>query len=349
VFKKPVRRLQGDENLFRNAPLARGNILSHNEANVSMAGNNQTRVRHEEYIADIASTPTGVFQVQQFFINPGLSIMFPWLSRMASNYEKFRFIKLIFEYRAKCSTASNGTVISMIDYDCSDNPPATKSIMLGQNSVDSNVWLSHEFKANPFNLHDVIPDRYIRNDLLPQNVDQKMYDVGAYYIATQGNTDGSTAGGELFVVYDVLLITPQLSNSNSGSSGASAIGGGVLNPNLMLGTIPVVTSINPQITVGTLISHSAVFVANIGSYILSIIATGTGLTNASVGILTGSGIAVPGPFSLVNAGGTAATATYLLQCTGSTLNNSIVLNPTASGTTVTSYSFRIAPYSTALG
>jgi len=340
--------LQGDENLFRNAPLARGNILSHNEANISMAGNNQTRVRHEEYIADIASTPTGVFQVQQFFINPGLSTMFPWLSRMASNYEKYRFIKLIFEYRAKCSTASNGTVISMIDYDCSDNPPATKAIMLGQNSVDSNIWLSHEFKANPFNLHDVIPDRYIRNDLLPQNVDQKMYDVGAYYVATQGNTDGSTAGGELFVVYDVLLVTPQLNNANTGFAGASATSGGVLNPNLVLGTIPVVTSLNPQITVGTLISHSTVFVANIGSYIVNIIAVGTVLSVAAVGILTGSGIAITAPFSVLNNVGTNASATYLLQCTGSTLNNSIILNPTGNGATITAYAFRIAPYSSAL-
>lgn len=50
-------------------------------------------ITHREYVGDISAgtgTPS-VFNVTQYAINPGQQNLFQWLSRIASNYESYKF------------------------------------------------------------------------------------------------------------------------------------------------------------------------------------------------------------------------------------------------------------------
>jgi hypothetical protein len=54
--------------------------------------------------------------------------------------------------------------------------------------------------------------RYVRSAGVPANTDIKTYDVGRFYVATSNTPSSPTTLGELYVTYEIELITPQLSN-----------------------------------------------------------------------------------------------------------------------------------------
>jgi hypothetical protein len=70
-------------------------------------GSNRTIVKHREFIGNIQGSTS--FSINTFNVNPGDEQTFPWLSALAVNYEKYRPIGVIFEFKSTSANALNST------------------------------------------------------------------------------------------------------------------------------------------------------------------------------------------------------------------------------------------------
>jgi len=170
------------------------------------SGDGRVRVRHREYIADVAGSVA--FAANSYVVNPGIVATFPWLSVLAANFESYKFNNLCFQFSTEKSASTNGSLMIAIDYDANDAAPTTKTIMMSyHNAVRCPVWSETKYVADRPDLQK-LPQRYIRAGAVT-GTDLKTYDVGNLFVSTAGCADTS-ALGELYVIYDVELITPQL-------------------------------------------------------------------------------------------------------------------------------------------
>lgn len=163
-------------------------------------------VKHREFLQDIVGT--AAFTAVKVAINPGLTNSFPWLSKIARNYESYRFRKVDFEYDTMVSTDTDGAAMLVMDYDAADSAPTTKlEAMSFLGSERGPLWQPTTFRANVGALNK-LPQRYVRFAALASNLDVKTYDAGSFYMCTVGSSNTGIIG-ELYVDYEVELITPQ--------------------------------------------------------------------------------------------------------------------------------------------
>lgn len=269
-------------------------------------GNGDIRVAHREYISDVNGSIA--FASIANSINPGLPAVFPWLSTIARNYESYHFRKLKFCYETESSTTTVGTLILSVDYDASDVAPDSKAQALSyRNSVRSAPWdrCCHESLLEDLSK---LKSHFVRSAAVPTGADIKLYDIGTLFVCTQGET-GTSVIGELYVEYDLELMTPQLNSLLVGSSQ-----GGIWS-NLVTGQSPIASS-NVQASVVFTAGGSATFVWTFTAPYEGAISTdqvGTGLTLG--GGFTGGTGTIVSQNSTLNAGATVITsfATFVAQ------------------------------------
>lgn len=81
------------------------------------------------------------FQNSQVFINAGVNNTFPWLSGIALNYQKFRWLFLRLFYSTSVSTASIGKAFIAVNYDPNDLAPTTLAqVEATQDSSSGPTW-----------------------------------------------------------------------------------------------------------------------------------------------------------------------------------------------------------------
>jgi hypothetical protein len=166
------------------------------------------RIRNREYIGEIVGEVGDVFRVLRYAINPGLPQTFSWLSRLAQNFEQYKFHSLRFSYATERPTFTPGYILMATDYDAADPTPADKRIMAQyQASTRGAIYDNTVFVLDPKQLNR---ERllYLRGGALAPNLDIKTYDAGSFFIAS-GGADSSGILGELWVDYDVELFSPQ--------------------------------------------------------------------------------------------------------------------------------------------
>jgi len=172
-----------------------------------------------EFVAAVTVANQPNFNAVQFPVNPGQSTLFPWLSKMAQNYEKYRFVKLGFRFKREVSEfATNGQVgkvMMMFDQDAGNGPPGTKQVLEDWDPHSDgmpceNIYLS----VPPIMLRKFIDGFYVRTAGLPGAADIKTFDVGNFYIATQGIVNNVEVG-ELHVDYTVELFSPVLNQNQT--------------------------------------------------------------------------------------------------------------------------------------
>ena len=195
-----------------------------------------TCIRHREYLCDIfSSSVAGQFQLQTFNINPGDPNTFPWLSAVATQFEQWRPLGMLFEFKTTSSDALNSTntalgeVILVTEYDSHSAPFVNKAQMLNHNFCTSgkpSLSMMHPVECAPrFN---VLSQYFIRSGQVPSNADSRFYDLGNFSIATAGLQGTSVRLGELWVTYEIELSKPQASN---------IIGEQILTDHFNLGTV----------------------------------------------------------------------------------------------------------------
>lgn len=178
------------------------------------------RIQHKEYIGDVLTAPTGSpFASHVYYINPGLSETFPWLSSLAANFQEYKMNACHFEFKSTSADALNsvntalGTVMMATQYNSAAQPFANKIQM--ENSDHScsgppSLNMLHGIECAPS--QTPLHEQYVRfSTQLPPN--PQMFDLGQFQLATSGmqNNGGVAVDiGELWVSYDVTLLKPIL-------------------------------------------------------------------------------------------------------------------------------------------
>lgn len=201
---------------MHKAPVAQARIIRTPAPKIQRnSRNGDVVVSHRELVRDVSGSVN--FSVNSLPINPGLNTTFPWLSQMAQLYESFKFESLRFEIETTASTSTTGSVMAVVDYDASDPAPIDKMQMATYRGFcRSAPWDSFTQFSVGEDLHKRA-SYYVRSGALSANQDIKLYDVGNFFLATQGQAD-DTSVCEVYVEYRVKLMTPQLSNPAVGNS-----------------------------------------------------------------------------------------------------------------------------------
>lgn len=203
------------------APVIQGRVNRTTRQQMRTLPNGDCLIRHREYLQDITANGSGpptTFSDTQVSINPGVSSSFPWLSAIAQRFESYQFKRLRFDYETEAPSSLGGTVILAVDYDASDPAPLSKQQALAfRNSVRAPAWkeCSHDSSIEDLSKQK---SYFVRSAAPPASADIKLYDVGTLNVITQGVSTASATCGELYVDYEVLLMTPVLESFNQSVS-----------------------------------------------------------------------------------------------------------------------------------
>jgi len=177
------------------------------------------RVTHREYIGDLKSS--GAFKNTVYRINPALKETFPWLSQLATNFERYRFLGLCFEFKSGSSDALNSTntalgyVVMASQYNSLSDAFVNKQQMENTQycvSVKPSKSVIHPIECDP--ALQPAPVLYTRLASVgePSKGDLRLYDWAQEEVAVVGMQADDVNLGELWVSYDVMLYLPVLSS-----------------------------------------------------------------------------------------------------------------------------------------
>jgi len=184
-------------------------------SNPSFNGSTSAVITKREFLFDVKTTGA-TFQLTKLPLNPGQSVSFPWLSQLASAYEEYQVLGMVFHFKSTSgnsvgSTTTNlGAVIMATEYDPTKPDFTSKQAMedyffavSGKPSQD--IFHAVECKRAQSPTQNEL---YIRNGALT-GTDLRWTDFGNFYIAVQGQQAAATLG-ELWVTYKVRLLKPRL-------------------------------------------------------------------------------------------------------------------------------------------
>lgn len=181
----------------------------------SFSGSSGTvRIRHREFLGDVLSSSTAnTFDINAYPINPGLAGTYPWLAKVCgSTFQQYQINGQCYEFRSMSSDALNSTntalgqVIMCTDYDSADVAFTSKQQMENTEfgvSCKPSVNMLHAIECA--SKRTSMTKQYIRAYANPPNTDVRMYDLGKFYIATNGCQGTNVNLGELWVTYDITL------------------------------------------------------------------------------------------------------------------------------------------------
>lgn len=291
----------------RVAPVAKSTTRRMAKATMKTSNNGDIRVVHREYIGEIGGAVG--FEARQHPINPGLISEFPWLSKIAQRFESYRFRRLRYIFETESPTSTTGSVMGAIDYDPSDPAPSNKiQAMAYRNSVRSPPWADFHMVSESEDLSKR-KSYFVRSGTV--SGDLALFDTGNFFLCVQGQA-GTAIIGELYVEYDVDLMTPQLGDpgwdhalwaSMAGNSNAAPFSN-------FDGDLPVTVSSS-----GTTTSVTTLTFRGPWEGMWSVVSAGTGLTGPSV-----SGTAtITSQGTLTNAGNTTSIQVGIMKAeTGQT-------------------------------
>lgn len=338
-MRRRVRRQQNNDQAIY-APVAQSKLMRTNKAQISgsrYSDDGRIIVRHREYIADISGSVA--FSATSFSINPGLPGSFPWASQLCFDYESYLFVRLSFEFETAKSTATSGSLMLAIDFDAADDAPTSKSQMMSyHNAVRSPVWSECCYESDRNDLQKFGVQRYLRYGALAANRDIKTYDVGNLFVGTQGCAD-TTVLGELYVTYELVLMTPQFSlTSMINAFSAKIVGATGISRSAPFGTAAVVTG---GLSVSAL--NGTITFNRIGKFIMTYYAAGTVFNGTPVN--TGTAFSASG--SNLNDGAAINNIGWWYVVV-TAIGQTVILDWTTVATTVTAASVWIGAFDYAI-
>lgn len=182
-------------------------------------------ITNREYLGDVITGAGGLFNNQQYSVNPGNLQTFPWLSTVAQQYEQYKITGIIFEFKSTSgeSVASTntaiGTVIMGTEYNVNAKPFPNKQYM-------ENAEFTESCKASENMIHGLECAKsettqniyYNRSGTIAANDNLKWYDFANFQIATQGFQADNVNIGELWVSYNVEFFKPQIPSQIGGAT-----------------------------------------------------------------------------------------------------------------------------------
>jgi len=249
-------------------------------------------VTHREYVGtyDVRSGGISATYVVNQPINPMNFTIFPWLSGIASSYEKYKFSKLAVCVVPTCPTSSVGKCVVAIDPDSTDSQPSSYNELQNMRySTGAAVWEPQVLKYNPCGEYRFCSAT--NGSTAAFTVDRLIND-GWLYISNSG--PALTNANDVYIEYTVQLKQPQ---TNPGTGQVFNITSGSVAATFLSNA----NSMGPAYaTSGTGASRTLNF-QNTGQYFVTLYVTGT--TLAVVGTTPGTDVNLS-EVSFTAAGGT---------------------------------------------
>jgi hypothetical protein len=223
VARQFIRRIRGSGDYTIGEDTPKYNVLLNNDQVPRFVGGARSfTVAHREYIGMVQSSDfVGKFDMQRYRINPANSAVFPWLSKLATSYQKYKFHGLAFEYRTMSGPISGstntalGTVALAFSPNPAEPPPADKVDMelyegvvsvKPSNSALCAVECADE--GRQFNTMQVQPAVTATGADLILGANREVLvpfqtDWGQLWVSTNGVQGAGVQLGELWVTYSV--------------------------------------------------------------------------------------------------------------------------------------------------
>jgi len=178
-------------------------------------------LRHREYLGELISgtivspATTTPFTLQSFNINPGNSSLFPFLAKLAEQFQEYSINGMIVEIKSEASeyaaNVSLGTTFMSASYQSLDPAPSSKIELENMEyavSAKSSKTIIMPIECARAN--DVLTHLYVAIDSDYQGGDKRFSDLGTLYIGSQGINASSVPLGEIWVSYDITLFKPHI-------------------------------------------------------------------------------------------------------------------------------------------
>lgn len=186
------------------------------------ADNQEVLLTHCEYLQDVYGPADASFTNNQLDLNPGILENFPFLGQIASNYEEYEFIQLVFHFKSTVdasisSTGTTGTLIMATNYNADAPAFLSKEAMMqyhGANNTRLDKDMDHGVECDPSkNAGTAI--RYTRLMPVVDGQQKKEFDLGKFQwaIVNIPSQFQNQQVGELWVSYQVKLSKPKLAVS----------------------------------------------------------------------------------------------------------------------------------------
>jgi len=177
----------------------------------------ETTIKHREMVATLTNSSNVIFFVEAFSkaspgfdINPGNPYLFPWLSGVATRYEKYKFNNIKFDLVTCMPTSTPGRYYAAIDYDWDDEIPQSKQQMMSYlGAAESPIWQNMSIAASSVALKSNGP-KYIAKTTYRADPEPRTSNTGFLIVAFDTTTVDCSI--ELWVDYEVQLQVPQLDN-----------------------------------------------------------------------------------------------------------------------------------------
>jgi hypothetical protein len=265
--KKKVATQNG---VAKSAPVSKQTSMGYNKPRI-LSGTNSTGttsilVSHREFIGTLTSTASTTFQLLGLSANtpgydgnPACSFLFPWLSNIAGNYEKYRFTKLEFDFKTSNPTTLGGRVYAAWDYDYDDAVVTNiQSLLQNSTSYDGPVWSDFTLKVNTRQMALDQPFRYVSR---PTRQDPEPRTAYCGYLMVAAEASNASFG--MWVNYTVELCIPCFDNfevqsiigsntfSNSTSAGYRTANFSRIEPGPIRLAVPGVNGVPTVASVGS--------------------------------------------------------------------------------------------------
>jgi len=239
--------------------------------------NNQRRfiVPIDEQIQLVSGTVA--FAQITFAANPGNATLFPFLSRVAQNYERYEFEDLCFEYRPSASVFATVGAQGFVGVSATDDalqaPPSSQQIAevylhspIVETAKPTSLCLKKQFmESSTKQLHFVRP-----NGLIPGGGDPHLYDAAQFFFWTSGQANTNQIG-EIRVTGKCLLCNPVLETSTNPAPQFQV--GSFQQPNTTTNLATTVSTILPLATVGAIglviPNNAGTFTPPVGNYLIT--------------------------------------------------------------------------------
>jgi hypothetical protein len=221
-------------------------------------------VSHSEMIGTLVSSGTTLtYKVDSYVANPGKPSIFPWLSTIATNYDKYKFRKLHVCLISSQPTSTAGRIGIGFDYDSTDPTPANRIEFFSLTShVEATPWQSIEL--------DIPVEGGTRFTNTHTTADSKLIDLGQVLLMSDQIVATNAVIADVIVSYEVELHHPQQAIFNS-QFFSNFVDAGL-------------TSIGPSFVLeGVAGTNTVDFTVPQGSWLVTYTFTGAGLTGPTGG------------------------------------------------------------------
>jgi hypothetical protein len=170
---------------------------------------------------------TASYAIDSATVNPGHSIVFPWLSKVAQRFEEYRFRYLRFRYYPRCGTGQAGEIVIGFDPKSGDQAPQSLQILNTYHiRAQGPQWKEHVLNIPRDVLNGTGRRRFVTPGAPADLSVRSLYDVGKILFAKDGSSPSGAIIGEISVEYGVELYVPTTDPDGGTSAGWARSNGG---------------------------------------------------------------------------------------------------------------------------